>query len=240
VQNEPAEAELRSLTSALAGSSMNNVSDLVARRFSELDAQGRAIRMHPFSGGTETFADPEQFYAWASSALAAIHGTFGSNSPHYASFQRELVAIHNNYVWSRHLNSIRGIFLGAKSDIDGGYLFDLQRSVSGELFGDFVAVAKAALAEGHHTVATVLACAALEDALKRYAVSQGLQVEGQTMEDVVNALKSKGLVSGAQKTLLSAMPKVRNNAMHADWDKLTPQDAGSVIGFVEQFLLAHF
>jgi hypothetical protein len=218
---------------------MTNASELVARRFNELEAQVRAIRMQ-HSASDDTFADPEQFYAWASSALAAIQGSFGSDSPHYTNFQREMAAIRNNYVWSQQFNSIRGIFLGAKRDIDGGYIFDLQRSMSGELFGDFVSAAKAALAEGHHTVATVLACAALEDALKRYAVSNGLQVEGQAMEDVVNALKGKGLVSGAQKTLLSAMPKVRNNAMHADWDKLTPQDAGSVIGFVEQFLLAHF
>ncbi|MBL1141683.1 MAG: DUF4145 domain-containing protein [Proteobacteria bacterium] len=149
-------------------------------------------------------------------------------------------SISNNLVWTNHFSSICGIFLGAKSDIDGGYLFDIERSTSGELFGDLVETAKSALAEGHHTVATVLACAALEDALKRYAISQGIQVEGQTMENVVNALKSKGLVSGAQKSLLSAMPKVRNNAMHANWDKLTPQDAGSVIGFVEQFLLTYF
>ncbi|OGQ86994.1 MAG: hypothetical protein A2512_13290 [Deltaproteobacteria bacterium RIFOXYD12_FULL_56_24] len=148
--------------------------------------------------------------------------------------------IQNNYIDSKRLASIRGIFFGAKNDIDGGYVFDLQRSISGELFGDFVAVAKAALADGYHTVASVLACAALEDVLKRYAVSKDLQVDGKTMEDVVNALKSKGLVSGAQKTLLAAMPKVRNAAMHADWDKLTPQDAGSVIGYVEQFLLVHF
>ena len=86
----------------------------------------------------------------------------------------------------------------------------------------------------------VLACAALEDALKRYAISKGYLLIDKTMDEVVNTLKSQGLVSGAQKTLLSAMPKIRNHAMHADWAKLTPQDAGSVIGFVEQFLLTNF
>ncbi len=185
-------------------------------------------------------ADPEPFYAWASSALSAIQGAFGTDSPHVVAFQRELDAIQNNYVWSRRFQSIRGVFLGAKSDIDGGYLFNLQRSLSGEVFGDFVSSAKAALADGHHTVAAVLACAALEDALKRFAISNGLEVDGQTMDGVVNALKSKALVSGAQKSLLAVMPRVRNAAMHAEWDKLSPQDAGSVIGFVEQFLLAHF
>ena len=60
------------------------------------------------------------------------------------------------------------------------------------------------------------------------------------MQDVVNALKSKGLVSGAQKTLLDSMPKIRDYAMHAEWNKIGPQEAGSVIGFVEQFLLTNF
>jgi len=116
----------------------------------------------------------------------------------------------------------------------------LQTAISGEIFGDFVTAAKAALTNGKHTVAAVLACAALEDALKRFALANGFTVEGKTMEEVVNALKAGGLVSGAPKGLLSAMPKIRNSAMHADWEKLTPQDAGSVIGFVEQFLLVNF
>ena len=51
---------------------------------------------------------------------------------------------------------------------------------------------------------------------------------------MVNALKSKGVVTGAQKALLSTMPKMRNYAMHDDWQKPTPQDAGSVIGYVER------
>jgi len=217
---------------------MPKVAEHIVKRFSELEAQCRAIPMR--DDGSGPFADPQQFYAWATSAMNAIQAVFGKEAPHFARFEKEMASISNNFIWDRRFESFRGIFLGAKSDVDGGYVFSLQTSFSGEIFGDFVAVAKAALAEGHHTVAAVLACAALEDALKRYALANGLQVEGQTMEEVVNALKSKGLVSGAQKTLLGAMPKIRNQALHADWSKLTPHDAGSVIGYVEQFLLSHF
>ena len=60
------------------------------------------------------------------------------------------------------------------------------------------------------------------------------------MQDVVNPLKSAGLVGGAQKTLLDAMPKLRNFALHVQWDKLTEPDVNSIIGFVEQFLLNKF
>jgi hypothetical protein len=85
-----------------------------------------------------------------------------------------------------------------------------------------------------------LACAALEDALKRYAAPHGLDTGNKTMQDVVGFLKSKGLVSGAQKSLMDTMPKIRDYAMHANWDKITATDVGSVIGFVEQFMLQHF
>ena len=61
--------------------------------------------------------------------------------------------------------------------------------------------------------------AALEDALKRYARENNLGVDDKVMQEVVSALKTKGLVSGAQKSLLNTMPKLRDFAMHANWDK---------------------
>ena len=216
---------------------MSQVQAKIQKRFDELLEVGSRI---PIVGRDSRSADPQAFYTWAASVLSLFHGVFGSQSPHFTRFNNEVSAIQNNYVTERMLHACRGIFIGAKSDFEGGYLFDIERSVTGELFGDLVALAKTSLTEGHHTIAAVLASAALEDALKCYAVANGLSVEGSTMEQVVNALKSQGLVSGPQKALLSAMPKIRNHAMHADWDKLTPQDAGSILGFVEHFLLSNF
>ena len=85
-----------------------------------------------------------------------------------------------------------------------------------------------------------MACAALEDALKKFAAKHDLHVEDKSMQQVVSALKSKGLVSGAQKQLLGAMPKIRDYAMHANWHKIMIEDVRSVIGFVEQFLISRF
>ncbi len=121
-----------------------------------------------------------------------------------------------------------------------GYLFNLEASISGELLGDFVALAKEALRESHVDVAAVLACAALEDALKRYATASGLDVTNKPVPEVVNALKAKGLVAGAQKTLRDTTPSIRDYAMHANWDKITAPDVSSVVGFVEQFILQYF
>ena len=114
-------------------------------------------------------------------------------------------------------------------------MFNVDLRVSGEIFGDFVVLAKHAISQGHKDVAAVLASAALEDALKRFASVNGLSVDGQTMQDVINALKSKGLVAGAQKSLLDAMPKIRNYALHANCDKISEMEVSIVIGFVESW-----
>ncbi len=86
----------------------------------------------------------------------------------------------------------------------------------------------------------MLACAALEDALKRFAAANNLNPDQKDMTEVINSPKGAALVSGAQKSLLDVMPRIRNLALHAEWSKITNPDVNSVIGFVEQFLLTKF
>ena len=212
------------------------LSEQISKRFRELELLAAQIPMTG-AGYLTSVADGETFQKWASSAMHLVSAVFGSESPHYKNLSFAYAAYRGYEV---EFLAIRGIFLAAKSDYDGGYLFKLETAISGEIFADFVVLAKNALGNNQKDVAAVLACAALEDALKRYATLQSLDVDGKEMQEVINALKAKGLVAGPQKSLLDSMPKVRNAAMHADWQKITPQDVGSVVGFVEQFLLTQF
>jgi len=67
-------------------------------------------------------------------------------------------------------------------------------------------------------------CAALGDTLKRFANLYGYEFSGINMSGVVNYLKSKGLMSGVQKSLFGIMPIIRNYAMHVLWNKITQED----------------
>lgn len=208
------------------------------RRFEELSKAFAVLQFHPNGGGMSgTNVKTGDWMRWATSAQSLIRAAFGEDTPHYRNF---LHSIKECRGYDDEIMALRGVFLAAKDDFDGGYVFNVDLRVSGEVFGDFVALAKQALSEGNKDVAAVLACAALEDALKRYAISSRLSVDGKTMQEVVNALKASGLVAGAQKSILDTMPKVRNAALHADWSKLSEPDVASVIGFVEQFLLTKF
>jgi hypothetical protein len=215
-----------------------NIDEKIRKRFADLETQGLAIPVkRATSVGNSDTVDVEAFQRWASSAMHLLSSVFREESPHYRNFAS---AYKDFRGYAYDVPPLRGVFLAAKSDYDGGILFSLQSTISGEVFGDFVTAAKRALAEGHKDVAAVLACAALEDALKRFAQMQSLAVDDKDLSEIINALKGAGLLSGPQKSLVDAMPRIRNAAMHAEWTSITSQDVGSVIGYVEQFLLAKF
>ena len=179
--------------------------------------------------------------SWATSAQDLIKSVFGENSSYYTNYVEYMDKCKKTNGYIPDVITLASIFRSAEEAFEGGYIFDIDRSISGEVLGDFVALAKEALASGKKDVAAVLASAALEDALKRYAKLKGINDVGDAeMKQVISALKSKGLVGGARTSLLNAMPKLRNFALHANWDKVTEPETSSLIGFVENFLLTEF
>lgn len=214
------------------------VTDKFSKRFAELAAKSEAMEFRDSDVGRRVPAGGWE--AWVTSCQGLVKAVFGKDSPHYSNFTGVAERCTG---YGDDIEHLRGVFRSAKEDFEGGDVFSVDLTISGEIFGSLVALAKRSLADSHKDVAAVLAAAALEDALKRYANVNGLDVDDKSMEEVVNALTTKGLVSGAsgaQKTLLKTMPTLRNYAMHANWDKLSEPDVGSIIGFVEQFLLTRF
>ena len=209
--------------------------EIVLKRFQELEAASTKVRFNQIK--QYTFIEDQSWQKWATNVLNLLQQVFGVQSVHYQNFR----CIYNKPSHGKsEFNAAFGVFLAAKEDYEGGYLFSLESTISGEIFGDFIALARHSINEGYKDVAAVLACAALEDALKNIAVKYGLEVGNKPMKEVVSALKSIGLVGGAQKSLLNTMPKIRDYAMHANWEKIKPEDVSSVIGFIEQLLLQHF
>jgi hypothetical protein len=216
------------------------IKEVFSRRFNELEKVFDSIQLEEASSNGQRYSRNGSWQMWATSAQNLILNVFGEAAPHYTHFVQAYDRCLTTHGLDTRLSALNNIFPSAKDDFDGGYVFDVDLRVSGEVFGDFVALARQSMLEGHKDVAAVLACAALEDALKRYAAVNELDVDDKTMQEVVNSLKSKGLVAGAQKSLLDAMPRIRNFAMHAEWSKISEPDVSSVLGFVEQFLLTKF
>ena len=212
------------------------MNDKFLQRFRELQDQSDSMKFESNLHGNP-YVPRFIWLSWATSAESLIKAVFGEESPYYTNF---VSARKRCRGYESSIKLLQGLFFSAKEAFEGGYVFNVELTISGEIFGDFVVLAKQSLAEGHKDVAAVLASAALEDALKRYAKVNGLNVDGATMAKVINAIKSKGLVSGASNSILDSMLRIRNYTMHAEWEKVNEPDVNSIIGFVEQFLLQKF
>jgi hypothetical protein len=211
--------------------------ELFQRNFIQLQERYINLRFVKEDDGLSDYVPDGEWKGWATSVQNLLLAVFGSSGPHYTNF---VSAYNECRSFGHEVRTLYHLFESAKADFDSGFVFDVDLRVSGEVFGDFLTLAQTSLRDGYKDVAAVLACAALEDALKRYAAAKNLNVADKTMADIVNALKSAGLVSGAQKSLLDAMPRIRNMAMHGEWAKIGEPDVASVLGFVEQFLLTKF
>lgn len=133
-------------------------------------------------------------------------------------------------------NEFLGMLENLDLELERGLAGDLSANISAEVLGDFLQLARQALEDNHVNVAAVLAAAALEDAFKRKVEQLGGSVEGKTLSDTKNFLKSKGVFSGAQRQLVDGYPTFRDKALHADWGKVQSEYVGSVLGFLQTFL----
>jgi hypothetical protein len=212
------------------------INEKFSARFNEIEKSFEKIswRKSEYDAGFYSSGD---WRKWATSAQHLVEITFGSIAIHAKNFADQYEKCNGR---DYELAGLLAIFLSAKEDYLAGFATNFELKVSGEIFGDFVDLARQSLSDGHKDVAAVLAAAALEDALKRYARANAIVVDGMMMPEVINALKSKSLIVGAQKSLVDVMPKIRNAALHAEWSKISESEVGSILGFVEQFLLSKF
>ena len=135
---------------------------------------------------------------------------------------------------------LKGLLTTLKYEIENDLTGSLEAQAQGEIFGDFISLAKRLLDEGYKDSAAVLACGALEDSMKKFAINSGLDVYDNDLSSVINLLKSKGFIKGAQSGIVQSYVQLRNKAFHAQFDKIGIPEISSLIAFVENFVVTNF
>ena len=206
---------------------------LILKRIDEL--LGSPIDDNPNINGpyvySSTLSIASMLYGKTSSQVKVIKDIYNRVS----NYKTRPDLIHKHLV-----QELNGLLKSFRYEIENGLIFSIQNETRGEIFADFLAFAKETFDEGSKDVAAVLICAALEDCLKKFAESKGIEVENKTMSDVVNLLKSNGLLKKPESKIVQSYVTLRNKAFHADWDKITGPEISSVIGYVENFILTNF
>lgn len=175
--------------------------------------------------------------------LSLLQKIYGNTNDHISNFQSQLSDFNYNDSSIKYKDILEICIAKLefiKSEISLGLITSIENEVTGEVVADFLSLARKSLIDNVIEVAAVLSCASLEDTLKRYSKLNNLNVDDKTMSEVINALKSKGLLSSAQDSILKGYAKIRNKVFHAEWDKIEKADISSIIGFSEEFVLKHF
>lgn len=131
------------------------MNEIFKKRFVELDQIHPTFTYRDSSMGGK-YASSAQWQGWATSVQNLIRAVYGEDTPHYINFREFYNKCRGN---DYEIATMISLFRSAKEDFEGGYVFNVGLRVSGEVFGDFVVLARQSLSEGHKDVAAVLACA---------------------------------------------------------------------------------
>jgi hypothetical protein len=174
--------------------------------------------------------------------LTLIENLYGKNDIRITNLSKFKVEKYDTNPFSQMIStsfkgSLKGALESIKSDIENDLIFNLEKQTIGSVVADFITLAKTSIESGNKDVAAVLASAALEDSLKRYAILNNLQADDKDMSEVISALKSKGLLKGPQASVITSYTKTRNKAFHAEFEAIEMPEVKSLITFTEEFIL---
>jgi hypothetical protein len=127
----------------------------------------------------------------------------------------------------------------AVADLEAGVVGTVTIRAKGEVLGDFMALARAALAlgdPGGDKVAAVLAAAALEETLKQLGEERGLDVYNRPMQGVIEKLRTGGALVGPDFNLARGLVEFRDKASHGQFDQISRGTTESALTFASEVL----
>ena len=208
---------------------------LVQRRFAELDELSQELLDESFipkEEWVEIYHIPyASFKGWTTRVLNLFQRAFSEKSVHYQQFLK-----HSDSSQGRvsEFDVCREIFLAAKDDYEGGYLFNLRGLVKAEVLEDSFEQGSVLLNAGYKDPAAVLSGVALESTLKELCTRHNIPI---AKLDKMNAdLYKAGIYNMAKQKQITAWADVRNKAAHGDWDEYNENDVKYFLEGVRQFV----
>ena len=129
--------------------------------------------------------------------------------------------------------AVTGALKSLKAEVEAGLAGNIMMRASGEVLGDFLGLAKAALAEGgddQKNVPAVLVAASFEDTIRRLAAAKTGVSDRPKLEDVVGILKVNEVLVGASVATAVGYLKFRNDALHAELEEHSARSRDELYG----------
>ncbi|MBN1795871.1 MAG: hypothetical protein JW804_04295 [Sedimentisphaerales bacterium] len=178
-----------------------------------------------------------EFRAWLSSATSLIH-FITPDGTHYAQECDKVMASEDleRGIPSKVLVLMLGLLMGAKNDWQCGFLGKMEYIISGATFDDFLDHAEKYHKGGKRIESSVLASAVLEDTIKKICKKNSINSSGKGLDDIINQLAQAGILTQVKAKRVRSFAGVRNNALHAEWDKFDISDVGAMIKGIRELI----
>ena len=139
---------------------------------------------------------------------------------------------------------IIGVVAALQADLRSGYMASFQEIVHGELFADFLEMAKYLQSEGFKDAAAVIAGGTIEAQLRQLCIKNGIAVEIETPKgsepkkaDKMNAdLAKENVYSKLDQKNITAWLDLRNKAAHGHYSEYTKEQVELLIAGIRDFI----
>lgn len=207
--------------------------NLILKGFAELEKDTEELstlrRIKPevtTLGGNPIYIVPyAEFKGWGIRILNLIKRGFGEDSVHFQEFTKIFSSSSGDL---DKFEACRSIFLSAKKDYEGGYLFNVRALAKAEVLDDVLEQAKELLNADYKDAACIITGVCLETTLKELSNRENIPI-GKLDKMNVELCKAS-VYNMAKQKQITAWAELRNKAAHGEWSEY---DSNDVKGFNE-------
>jgi hypothetical protein len=183
-------------------------------------------------------SNPGLCEGWITEAVNVIEVAVPVESNSYRRRVRELEN-HSRYMVANKVAAIAACLQAFLFDLDAGLIADFGNKVRAETFDDFLDHADKYREEGQKQAAGVLAAVVFEDTIRRICRNKNIADKDKNLEQLINALASKTVITGQQSKQAKVAAHVRTKATHALWDEYDFDGVADTIQLTRTLLREH-
>ncbi|WP_138515831.1 hypothetical protein [Rhodoferax bucti] len=217
------------------------LSDLI-KRIDELIAMAQEVQKSQYSDGERfpvKYVQDAPMSGLRTACLSFIERVYGKEHTHFAQFTAK-----TDSHFLSDLERAMAILLAIRSELSGGWLFDMKGLVAAELFSDFLDQSEHLLEQGYKDAAAVMIGSVLEEHLRQLCLRHEVQVidlkddkQVPRKADRLNAeLARSSVYSALDSKQVTAWLGLRNDAAHGHYDRFTSEQVRIFMRGVIEFM----
>ena len=169
--------------------------------------------------------------------------TIKSIAPKDSTYIKEVYPTDGKYIAQPQY--LIGILTALKSDIENGYLWNLNELIHADVFADFLEMARYLLGEGYKDPSAVLTAGVLEEHLRKLCIKNAILIEENKDGKKVfkkaslmnDELKKSNVYGNLEHKSIIAWIELRNNASHGKYDQYNKEQVEIMLAGVRDLVI---